>query len=126
MSLLCTVFPSLCSSMGPIGGKMVLAPMPPIMPPPRWGWLVRWAEVLSEAKDPPTLEELEVLATACLHAGYTECALEIATVVLRDPGAFPGRLDPLTQASFLLVSARSSAALDNVERAADMLNAITS
>lgn len=117
MGILCLIIPKLCSPEGHVGGPMGNPDWLPVA----WKWLLDWMKTLDEAEDIPTLGELEVLANACLNAGYAESAFDIATEVLRNPGAFNGSLDPLTQANLQVISARSAAALSRVEEAMDLL-----
>lgn len=119
-SILCRWFPTLCTKVGVFGAKS---------PPAKdlsWRWIRWWAETLGDTGIMPPLDKLEVLANACLNAGYLENALEIATVLLDEENESAHYIDALTKTNLLLVAIRAANALGNREKAIQLLQGLPS
>jgi hypothetical protein len=127
---ICDNFPFLCSPTGggsggvhgPLGG--------PIMPA-HLEWMQAWVNSLNDAPNPPTSEDISILANAFLAVGHADEARKISARFLENPSAFQidinlNPLSPLTEANLQLIGVRSSASLADVKGATDLLQQMPS
>lgn len=106
------------------GGGGVAGPLgSPEMPSPL-AWMQGWLLALNDAPEPPTMGDLSVLANALLAAGYAEEARRISREVLSIPAEFGASDDPLNQVQMQLIAARAEMALNNVDAAQQLIDAL--
>ena len=68
---ICDNFPFLCSPPPPPGGGVHRPSGGPIMPA-RLEWMQEWVKSLNDAPNPPTSEDISILANAFLAMGHAD------------------------------------------------------
>ena len=117
---ICTYFPWMCDDgggggvSGPLGSPEM--PLPP--------WMQEWLIGLNSATEPPTMGDLSFLTNALLTAGYAEAASRVSRKVLSTPEEFGASDDPLNQVQMQLIAARAEMALNNVDAAQKLIDAL--